>query len=166
MSHAWPSTLPLVTLEPDADERPCADCGRRTRICDHRFRCIETRSGPRRLCCKLRKCPDRACPSAGKTFSPRAEQYLAPPKFAIDWDLFAWIGHRRFARHWSVPTILAELADSFQIVFSPDAIEQYIHRYERMVAARHQDPAQLADAYANIPDVVLSIDGLQPEKGH
>jgi hypothetical protein len=78
------------------------------------------------VCCKLRKCFDRACPSAGKTFSPRAEQYLAPPKLAIDWDLFAGIGHRRFARHWSVPTILAELADSFQIVFSPDAIEQYI----------------------------------------
>jgi len=135
-------------------------------ICDHRIRRIETRLGPTRVCCKLLKCPDRACRSAGMTFSPKAEQALAPPRLALDWDLFTWIGHRRFARHWSVPTICAELADSFRIVFSPDAIEQYIDRYERMVAARHQDPAQLADAYANLADVVLSIDGLQPEKGH
>lgn len=35
-----------------------------------------------------------------------------------------------------------------------------------MVAARHQDLAHLVDVYANISDVVLSIDGLEPEKGH
>ena len=135
-------------------------------ICDHRFRRIETRSGPAQVCCKLLRCPDRTCLSAGLTFSPKAEQWLAPPRVALDWDLFAWIGHRRFARHWSVPMICAELVDSFQVVFSPDAIELYIARYERMIAARHQDPTELADAYANVPDVVLSIDGLQPEKGH
>jgi hypothetical protein len=135
-------------------------------ICDHRVRCLETKAGPTRVCCKLLQCPDRACRSGHKTFAPRAEQFLAPPNLALDWELFAWIGHRRFARHWSVPTICAELADTFQIVFSPDAIAQYVHRYECLVAARHQDPAQLEDAYANLADVVLSIDGLQPEKGH
>ena len=155
-----------VTLEPGDEERECPKCGRRMSICDHRFRRIETKSGPTRLCCKLLQCRDRGCRSGHKTFAPQAEQFIAPPKLAVDWELFAWIGHRRFARHWSVPTICAELADTFQIVFSPDAVEQYIHRYERMVAARHQDPAQLTDAYANISDVVLSIDGLQPEKGH
>jgi hypothetical protein len=135
-------------------------------ICDHRFRRIETRTGPAQVCCKLLRCPDRSCASAGLTFSPKAEQWLAPPRVAVDWDLFAWVGHHRFARHWSVPMIGAELADAFQIVFSADAIEDYIARYERMIAARHQDPLELADAYANVPDVVLSIDGLQPEKGH
>jgi hypothetical protein len=166
MKHAWPSTLPLVTLEPEEDERGCPKCGRRMTICDHRFRRIETKEGPTRVCCKLVQCPDRACRSGGKTFAPRAEQFLAPPNVALDWELFAWIGHRRFARHWSVPTICAELADTFQVVFSRDAVEQYVHRYECMVAARHQDLDQLRDAYANLPDLVLSIDGLQPEKGH
>jgi hypothetical protein len=35
-----------------------------------------------------------------------------------------------------------------------------------MVAARHQDAAQLAQAYQRIDRLVLTIDGLQPEKGH
>jgi hypothetical protein len=35
-----------------------------------------------------------------------------------------------------------------------------------MLAARQQDPQQLAKAYATVPSLVLSIDGLQPEKGH
>mgnify|MGYP003955752511 CR=1 FL=1 len=42
----------------------------------------------------------------------------------------------------------------------------YGRRYERMVAARHLDRSDLVDAYANVPDLVLVIDGLQPEKGH
>jgi len=35
-----------------------------------------------------------------------------------------------------------------------------------MLAARQQDPAQLAEAYRDLPSVGLTIDGLQPEKGH
>lgn len=35
-----------------------------------------------------------------------------------------------------------------------------------MLAARQQDPQVLAAAYRNVEALVLSIDGLQPEKGH
>ncbi len=35
-----------------------------------------------------------------------------------------------------------------------------------MLAARQQDPVQLAEAYRDIPSLVLTIDGVQPEKGH
>jgi hypothetical protein len=35
-----------------------------------------------------------------------------------------------------------------------------------MVAARHQDAALLAQAYQDVDNLVLTIDGLQPEKGH
>jgi hypothetical protein len=49
---------------------------------------------------------------------------------------------------------------------SDDAIERYIERYQRMLAARQHDPQQLAAAYADVEAVLLRIDGLQPEKGH
>src|SRR5438093_2492598 len=35
-----------------------------------------------------------------------------------------------------------------------------------MLAARQQDPAQLAEVYREIASLVVTIDGLQPEKGH
>src|SRR3977135_1812937 len=35
-----------------------------------------------------------------------------------------------------------------------------------MLAARQQDPAQLVEAYRDISSLVLTIDGVQPEKGH
>jgi hypothetical protein len=166
MRHPWPSSLGTLTIEPDEEERRCTGCPRRRVICDHRFRRLERLSGPVRLCCKLLKCPDRLCPTAGKTFSPKAEYQIAPPHLASDWELFAWVGHKRYARHWSVPDICASLREEHHIVFSPDTIENYVRRYERMVAARHLDRSELVDAYANVPDLVLAIDGLQPEKGH
>ena len=88
------------------------------------------------------------------------------PWWVIDWEDFAWIGHRRFARHWSVAQIRAELGDSCQIYLSDDAIENSIQRYQTMLAAREQDRKILADEYRDVDDLVLCIDGLQPEKGH
>lgn len=77
-----------------------------------------------------------------------------------------WVGQRRFARHWSVPQIRAELADPYRIPLSADALEHYMSRYQQMLAARQQDPHRLASAYAAADAVLLAIDGLQPEKGH
>jgi len=88
------------------------------------------------------------------------------PRWCLGWDVFCWLGHRRFARHWSVPQLRAELKDTHQIRLSDDAIEHYIGLYQTILTSRPQDPAQLAEAYRNIPSLVLTIDGLQPEKGH
>jgi hypothetical protein len=91
---------------------------------------------------------------------------ISMPRWCLGWDVFCWLGHRRFARHWSVPQLRAELKDAHQIRLSDDAIEHYIGLYQTILTARQQDPAQLAEAYRNIPSLVLTIDGLQPEKGH
>jgi hypothetical protein len=88
------------------------------------------------------------------------------PWWLIGWDVFCWLGHRRFARHWSVPQLRAELLDSYAIKLSEDAIEDYLQRYQCMLAARQQDFGVLKKEYARTRQVVLSIDGLQPEKGH
>jgi hypothetical protein len=88
------------------------------------------------------------------------------PWWVLGWDVVCWLGHRRFARHWAVGQIRAELADTYQIRLSADAIERYIHRYQQILAARQHDPHRLAAAYADVDALVLTIDGLQPEKGH
>jgi hypothetical protein len=135
-------------------------------VCDHRHHRIYTLSGPMHLVCKLVRCPDRLCPNHRRTFRPESEMTITMPWWMIGWDVFCWLGHRRFARHWSVPQLRGELADSYRIPLSPDAIESYLQRYQQMVAARQQDPEALREEYRKTPKLVLSIDGLQPEKGH
>src|SRR4029079_9244696 len=82
------------------------------------------------------------------------------------WDVFPWLGFRRFSRHWSIPQLQAELRDSYAIRLSDDAIAGYLKRYRCMVAARHQDADLLSAQHQAIASLVWLIDGLQPEKGH
>jgi len=135
-------------------------------ICDHRYRHIHTLQGPVELVCKLNHCPDPHCAGHTKTKSPEIEASIAPPNWAIGWDVFCWIGHRRFSRHWAVPQIQGELFDDYGIKLSHDAISNYIRRYQVMLAARQQDPEILRRQYESVGDLILTIDGLQPEKGH
>jgi len=127
---------------------------------------VETLDGPLRLLCLLSHCATPDCPSHGHTLSPSAELLLAPPRLAVARDVFARVGHRRFARDWRISQIREELADNHAIVLSEDSLERYADRYQTIVAARERDPAVLAAAYRGCREVVLSIDGLQPDKGH
>src|ERR1700678_2829381 len=155
-----------LVLEPEWDDRPCAHCGQFTHIYEHRDRRLYLLTGATHLVSKIAHCMDKGCPGHQEVVESAAEMSLAPPFWTIGWDVFAWMGHRRFARSWSVPQIRAELADSYGIAVSPDLVEDYLKRYQAIVAARESAPEHLADAYRNVKDLVLTIDGLQPEKGH
>jgi hypothetical protein len=166
MPYKWPLETDFARWELDVLDRACPACGRMMYICDHRYRRIHTLDGPVQLVCKLNHCPDRNCLGHAKTKSPELEATIAPPSWAIGWDVFCWIGHRRCSRHMSVPLIQCELRDDYAIKLSEDAIAKYIGRYQVMLAARQQDPEALRRQYESVDEIVLSIDGLQPEKGH
>src|SRR5499433_2527940 len=166
MAYRWPEETVFNHLALHVEEQWCQTCGCRLRVCDHRHRRLFTLHGPLHVVCKLVHCPDRGCPAHPQTLSPEAETTIAMPWWALGWDVVCWLGQRRFARHWSVGQLRAELADTYQIRLAADAIETDIHRYQQMLAARRQAPDQLATAYADVEAVMLAIDGLQPEKGH
>ena len=166
MPYQWPAQTEFALWELDVLDRSCPICGRGMYICDHRYRHLHTLEGPVELVCKLNHCPDPDCPGHAKTKSPEIEASIAPPHWAIGWDVFCWIGHRRFARHWAISQIQAELIDSYGIKLSDDAISNYTHRYQAILAARQQDPEGLRRQYESVEGLILTIDGLQPEKGH
>jgi len=166
MRPRWPEDTRFTRVVLEVEDNVCAVCGAALHICDHRRHRIFTLQGPVEVVCKLAHCSDRQCAAHAKTRSPYAETILTLPWWLIGWDVFCWMGHRRFARHWSVPQIRSELADTYQIPLSADAIEDAVRRYQTMLAARQQAPHLVAAAYQNVEALVLSIDGLQPEKGH
>src|SRR6478735_5530715 len=166
MAYRWPADTDFSLWELDVLDRDCPVCGRMMHICDHRYRRFHTLDGPVQLICKLNHCPDRACPGHARTKSPELEITIALPQMAIGWDVFCWIGHRRCSRHMSIPLIQSELLDDYAIKLSDDAIAKYIRRYQAMLAARQQDAEALRREYETVDEIVLSIDGLQPEKGH
>jgi hypothetical protein len=166
MPYHWPKDTDFSQWELEVLDRDCSVCGRRMYVCDHRYRRLHTLEGPVELVCKLNHCPDRACPGHCHTKSPELEITIALPKCAIGWDVLCWIGHRRCSRHWSISQIQAELRDEYGIALSADALAKYVQRYQVMLAARQQDPETLRRQYQGVEEIILSIDGLQPEKGH
>ena len=166
MSYRRPEDTRFTRIALEVEERWCRTCGGALTTCDHRHHRVFTLNGPLHLVCKLAHCPTRACPAHPQTMSPEAETAITMPWGVLGWDVVCWLGQRRFARHWSVGQIRAELADTYQIRLSADAIETSMHRYQQMLAARHGDPRMRAAAYAQGDAVRLAIDGLQPEKGH
>jgi hypothetical protein len=66
----------------------------------------------------------------------------------------------------AIALIQSEFLDDYRIELSEDAIDQYIRRYQAMLAARQQDTESLRREYESVAEIILSIDGLQPEKGH
>src|SRR5215203_3233777 len=166
MAYHWPADTDFSLWELDVLDRNCPTCGRMMHVGDHRYRRFHTLQGPVELLCRLDHCPDPDCPGHAKTKSPETEVTLALPKWAIGWDVFCWIGHRRCSRHMAISLIRSELRDDYGIKLSENAIDQYIRRYQVMLAARQQDPESLRRQYAATVEIILCIDGLQPEKGH
>ncbi|HEV3029889.1 MAG TPA: hypothetical protein VG457_20085, partial [Planctomycetota bacterium] len=166
MAYRWPADTDFSLWELDVLDRACPACGRMMYVCDHRYRHLHTLDGPVELICKLNHCPDPHCPGHTKTRSPELEITIAPPYWAIGWDVFCWIGHRRCSRHMAIPLIQSELRDDYAIPLSEDAIEKYIRRYKVLLAARQQDAELLRRQYPAGAEIILCIDGLQPEKGH
>ena len=166
MPYRWPDDTDFALWDLDVQDRSCPGCGRLMHICDHRDHRIFTLDGPVQLVSQLVHCIDPGCPGHTRTSSPEVEATITLPWWVLGWDVFCWVGHRRFARHWSVPQIRAELHDTYRIMLSEDAIAKYLRRYQTMLAARQQDPDRLRQEYQAAEHLILSIDGLQPEKGH
>lgn len=166
MAYRWPAGTVFTRIALDVEERSCPGCARAMYVCDHRYHHLWTLTGPTQVVNRLGRCPDPTCDSRGQTFSPEAEWSISMPRWCMGWDVLCWLGHRRFVRHWSVPQLRGELQDTYHIWLSDDALTSSLSRYQTMLAARQQAPKRLADDYRDIASLVLTIDGLQPEKGH
>lgn len=163
---AWPDERSVSEIEAVLDDVVCVGCGQRGTADDVRYRKLRSLKGPVKLRVPVRKCTEATCPLLGERVGSEIEFAFAPPNWTVTWDLFAWMGHRRFGRHWSVPQIRSELSDRFALVVSADWVEDSLRRYQVIVAGRQDDLERLREEYADVGDLVFTIDGLQPEKGH
>jgi hypothetical protein len=162
----WPEQGEVPEIEAFLGDARCIGCGGRGTVDDVRRRKLRTLGGRVKLRVPIRKCIEPSCPLFGQRLGGEVELSFAPPHWTVSWDLFAWMGHRRFGRHWSVPQIRHELEDRFAVDASEDWIEDYLARYQAIVAGRESDIELMKKAYAGTGDLILTIDGLQPEKGH
>ena len=167
MPYTWPEDTDFASWELDVLDRDCPACGRMMHVCDHRYRRFHTLEGPVELVCKLNHCPDPTLPWPLQDEEPRARNH---DRAAARWRLggMSSVGSAIEGVHGigRFPRFKANSRTTYGIRLSADSLERYIRYYQVMLAARQQDPENLRRQYESVEEIILTIDGLQPEKGH
>jgi len=161
--EARPAAVRQYTLEPL--QRRCANCGTVAHEAYHNRRTIMTLDGLYRLTLVIRRCQNPACPLQRRLYRPEEEGGWALPHGEFGLDVIALVGALRYAEHRSVPEIHRALV-ARGVVIAERSVTNLLYRYEELVALRLADQTRLRARLAQQEQVILALDGLQPDVGH
>ncbi len=150
----------------------CLTCGTRLRrYATLSERPIITLTGPIRLTHCGYRCPDPRCPTAPRSYRSAAADALALPGFTFGLDIVVLVGQLRLAQHQTLDQthqVLQTRLDPFEQTISRREISYLFDAYTTLVRATHEvadDTAWHEQVRAN-GGLILSIDGIQPDKGN
>jgi hypothetical protein len=161
--QARPAASSHYRLEPY--QRYCRHCGRPARVAYHDTRTVATLDGLYRLTLVVRRCQNPACPRYHHPYRPEEEGGWALPHSEFGLDVIALVGALRYREHRSVPEIHRALV-ARGVAIAERSVTNALARYEELVALRLADAAHLRARLAAQPQVILALDGLQPDVGH
>jgi hypothetical protein len=128
-------------------------------------RTVTTLQGVLRLRLGVRRCHRHDCPRYLAPFRPEAEGRVGLPRHEFGLDVLALVGALRYAQHRSVPEIHAELARR-GVALAERTVTNLLDRYDELRALAACDLERLRPALARQGQLLLAIDGLQPDVGH
>ena len=160
---ARPAAPRQYRLEPY--QRRCPGCGGTARVAYHDTRTVATLDGLYRLTLVVRRCHEPACPLYRRPYRPEEEGGWALPHGEFGLDVIALVGALRFAEHRSVPEIHRALG-ARGVAIAERSVTNALARYEELVALRLADATRLRERLAEQEQVILALDGLQPDVGH
>ncbi len=143
----------------------CLVCGSLAPVAYHSHRTLATLDGLCRLTLVVRRCQTPTCPLHRQPYRPEAEGALALPHGEFGLDLIALVGTLRFAHHRTVPEIHQDLL-ARGVPIAQRSVTNLLYRYEELVALALSDQARLQRRLAEQEQVILALDGLQPDVGH
>lgn len=158
-----PTAQLATTLTPLRET--CEACGNRWWVAYHRRRKIMTLEGLWQLTVIIGQCPNPTCPLYHVRYHPEEEGRWALPHGEFGLDVIAAIGTWRFREHRSVPEMHQRL-QARGLAISERAVTHLMHRYEELVTLRVMDQERLQARLQQQGQVILAIDGLQPDVGH
>jgi hypothetical protein len=141
----------------------CPGCGRRMWLDYTNRRTVVTLAGCTRLNLAIRRCHHRQCRCHLRPYRPEGRFALPHHEFGL--DVIALVGSLRYAEHKSVPEIHQALL-ARDVGVSERTVTNLLDRYDELLAVALGDNRRLKKALAGQAQVVLAIDGLQPDVGH
>ena len=143
----------------------CGISGQPMRIAYRTQRTVTTLQGICRLTLRVRRCRNQECPRYHCAYRPEEEGRWALPHGEFGLDVIALVGALRYTSHRSVPEIHQALRDR-GLQIAERTVTHLLQRYEELVTVHLADQRRLRDRFKEQGQIVLAIDGLQPDVGH
>ena len=118
-----------------------------------------------RLILRVRRCRNPACEWYHRSYRPEEEGRWALPHGEFGLDVIALVGMLRYAAHRSIPEIHQALRDR-GVSIAERTVTHLLQRYEELVALHLADQPRLWGRLNEQGQIILAIDGLQPDVGH
>lgn len=151
------------TLRPQRET--CVSCGKPLWVAYHNTRTVNTLDGLCRLTVVLSSCRNEKCERYHVPYHPEEEGIWALPHGEFGLEVMALVGLLRYSEHRSVP----EIRDALQLRglrIAERTVTHLVHRYEELVALHLLDNNRLQEVLKQQGQVILAMDGLQPDVGH
>lgn len=145
--------------------RCCPVCGQHMQIHYHNVRSITTLKHVVRLILKIRRCVNVGCSVFHRPYRPEGEGALALPEHEFGLDVIALVGLLRYQGRMSVPEIHTELLRR-KVPICERSVTNLLERYDELAALHLQQDDRLQHLLADQGQVIVAIDGIQPDKGH
>lgn len=160
--QARPPATQQVTLEPL--QLTCRACGSRMRMGHHSHRTVTTLQGVTRLTLKVYRCRNQGCARYHEPTRPEEEGGWALPHGEFGLDVIALVGTLRYQQQRSIAQIHQELLRRGLQVAERTVTDQ-LYRYEELLALHLADSHRLQERLKAQKQVILALDGLQPDVG-
>src|SRR5438552_14833607 len=134
-------------------------------VARHSDRKVTRLDGVYRLTVKVYQCPNRQCPGFHQVCRPEEEGGWALPHGEFGLDVIALVGALRYQQQRSIPQIHEELLRRGVKVAQRTVTDQ-LYRYEELLALHLADAQRLQERLKEQQQVILALDGLQPDVGH
>lgn len=165
MAKKAKTATPTILHNLTPDRTACTHCAGKLWADYANRRTIHTFAGVTRLHLTIRRCHTPLCPAFKRPYRPEAEGRFALPHHEFGLDVVALVGRLRYLEHRSVPEIRNHLVGR-SLSVSERTVTNLLDRYDELLATSLCDDARLRRVLSESGQVVLAIDGLQPDVGH
>jgi hypothetical protein len=149
----------------DSLQRHCSACGGALWIDYENRRTVSLLTGNVRLRLKIRRCQNQACRRYHKPYRPEVEGRWALAEHEFGLDVMARVGELRYRQHQTVSEIHQALCN-LGLVISARTVTNLLDRYDELVALHLSESQRLQAILQAQGQVILAIDGMQPDVGH
>lgn len=134
-------------------------------------RTVITLEGPLRLIHRGYRCPNRECATQSRIYRSVVADALALPGFTFGLDIVILVGHLRLAKHQTldeVHQILSERLSPYTLTISRREVLYLFDAYASLLRAAGSvtEDSQWQLQAKEQGGIILSIDGIQPDKGN